>query len=56
MGKPKEKRIEKSEKKGNEKPLSLYPLSFEDAVKEVLKAKSPPGPVKKNKEIIKGPH
>ena len=41
MEKPKEKRIEKSEKKGNEKLLSLFPLSFEEAIKKL--AKKPPG-------------
>jgi hypothetical protein len=40
--KPKEK------KSGNEKPLSLYPLSFEEAVKKLVK--KPPGKEKRPKK------
>ena len=50
MEKSKEKKTEKSERSGgHEKPLSLYPMTFEEAIKKL--AKKPPV---KNKEKEKG--
>ncbi len=45
----KEKKPEKNKKRGNEKPLSLYPMNFEEAISSLLNTKPPPKETKQKK-------
>lgn len=51
-GKPQEPAKSRPPTKTREKPLSLYPLSFEEAVDRMLKAKPEPAAARRGKKPL----